>query len=122
MTFTIEEDIDDDVDYSPTPLQQEEDRMATTILLQQQQQAEQNKFPQQPDMTIVINAFPDDHFVTEKQSLLGDRVIGTLGFCGALALLASTGCCCCRGCHRVEIASTFNRYTLFGLCCPLLCQ
>jgi hypothetical protein len=109
MTFTIE-DTDDDVDYSPTPLR-EEDR----AMLQQQQE---QQFPPQPDMTIVLNAFPDDHFlVTEKQGLLGDRVIGTLGFCGALALLASTCCCCCRGCHRDEIASTFNRHTLFGMCC-----
>ena len=110
-TFTIE-DTDDDVDYSPTPLREED---KTILLLQQEQQ----QFLQQPDMTIVLNAFPDDHFVTEKQSLLGDRFIGTLGFCGALALLVPTCCCCCRGCHRDEIASTFNRHTLFGMCCPL---
>ncbi len=105
-TFCIE-DTDDDVDYSPTPLRDDEDLR----ILQQYS-------PPPPDMTIVLNAFPDDHFVAEKEGLLGDRFIGTLGFCGALALLASTCCCCCRGCHRAEIASTYNRHTLFGLCCP----
>ncbi len=104
MTFLIE-DTDDDVDYSPTPLRREEPEV-------------------KQDMTIVINAFPDDHFLAcgggaESSCLLGDRIAGTVGFCGALALLVSTCCCCCRGCHRVEIANTYNRHTLFGLCCPL---
>jgi hypothetical protein len=103
MTFTID-DTDDDVDYSPTPLR-DEDHIPP---------------PLSPplDMTIVINAFPDDHFLPESSCLLGDRVVGTLGFCGALALLSTTCCCFCRGCHGKEIASTFNRFTLFGLCCP----
>ena len=72
-----------------------------------------------PDMTIVINAFPDDHFVPEDSCLLGDRVMGTFGFCGALALLSSSCCCCCRGCHKAELTHTFNKYTVFGMCCPL---
>ena len=92
MTFTIEEE---DIDYTipvPSP---------------------------PPDMTIVINAFPDDHFVPEDSCLLGDRVMGTFGFCGALALLSSSCCCCCRGCHKAELTHTFNKYTVFGMCCPL---
>jgi hypothetical protein len=72
-----------------------------------------------PDMTIVINAFPDDHFVPEDSCLLGDRVMGTFGFCGALALLSSSCCCCCRGCHKAELTHTFNKHTVFGMCCPL---
>jgi hypothetical protein len=92
MSFSIE---DDDLDYSPTPLP-----------------------PTIDDPRIVINAFPDDHFVPESSSLLGDRVIGTLGFCGALALLSSTCCCFCRGCHRTELANTYNKFTVFGMCCP----
>lgn len=105
MAFVIE-DMDDDVDYSPTPLR-DEDRLAVPVT-------------SSPDMTIVINTFPDDnHPFPESSCLLGDRIVGTVGFCGALALLASTCCCCCRACHKKEIASTFNRYTLFGLCCPL---
>lgn len=100
MTFVIE-DTDDDVDYSPTPLR-DEDR----VLPAQLPPSDSN--------------LPDDNSsANEKEGLLGDRVIGTLGFCGALALLASSCCCCFRGCHKAEIASTYNRHTLFGLCCPL---
>ena len=99
MTFSIE-DTDDDLDYTPTPL----DAPDTESV---------------PDLTFVINAFPDDHFPPESSCLLGDRVAGTFGFCGALALLSSTCCCFCRGCHRTELVNTFNKFTLFGLCCPL---
>ncbi len=54
----------------------------------------------------------------ESDRLLGDRVVGTIGFCGAVALLSSTCCCFGRGCHKEEIIHTYNRHTLFGLCCP----
>ena len=103
MTFTIE-DTDEDVDYSPTPLQKDEERILPAL------------YP--PPDNIVINAFPDDHYIPESSCLLGDRVVGTLGFCGALALLSTTCCFCGRGFHKNEIASTYNRFTLFGLCCP----
>ena len=98
MTFCIE-DIDDELDYSPTPLPPTEEEESVV------------------DMKFVINAFPDDHFSPESSCLLGDRVAGTLGFCGALALLSSTCCCFCRGCHKTELANTFNKFTLCGLCC-----
>ena len=95
MSFSIE---DDDLDYSPTPLPCD---------------------PLDPPADLlIINAFPDDHFVPEDSCLLGDRVVGTFGFCGALALLSSTCCCFCRGFHRAELANTYNRFTLFGVCCP----
>ena len=95
MSFSIE---DDDLDYSPTPLPCDH--------------------PDPPVDMLIINAFPDDHFAPEESCLLGDRVMGTLGFCGALALLSSTCCCFCRGCHGVELANTYNRFTVFGMCCP----
>ena len=102
--FTIEEDMDDDIDYSPTPIEERSKEIPTSP---------------PPDMNIIINAFPDDHFLLHDTScLLGDRVVGTLGFCGALALLSTTCCCCCRGFHGKEIAKTYNKFTLFGLCCP----
>ena len=106
MVFTIEDDMDDDVDYSPNPLEDRSKEILPTS-------------PPPTDMSIVINAFPDDHFLNQDTScLLGDRVVGTLGFCGALALLSTTCCCCCRGFHGKEIAKTYNKFTLFGLCCP----
>jgi hypothetical protein len=55
---------------------------------------------------------------TESTHLLSDRVVGTVGFCGALALLSSTCCCFCKGCHKTELTHTYNKFTLFGLCCP----
>jgi hypothetical protein len=45
-----------------------------------------------------------------------DRAVGTLGFCGAL--LAVCACwVCCGQCAR-EVRESYNRHTLFGLCCP----
>jgi len=117
MTFTIgdvEDDDDDndverdvDFEYSPTPLNINPSHPVTEP-------------PEQLDMSIVINAFPDDHFIQESSFLLGDRIVGTVGFCGALALLCSTCCCFCRGFHRQELTSTYNRSTLCGLCCPFV--
>ena len=108
MTFTIEEEDDDDLDYSPTPIRDDEPSKPSLPLLKEAK----------PPETLVINAFPNDHHIPDTSCLLGDRVVGTLGFCGALALLSTTGCCCCSGCHRAEIIKTYNTYTLFGLCCP----
>jgi hypothetical protein len=99
MVFTIEED--EEIDYTTTPLQS----------------AEEPSTPP-PNMKIVINTFQEDN-IPESTSLLGDRVVGTVGFCGAVALLSSTCCCFGRGCHTDEIAHTFNKHTLFGLCCPI---
>ena len=96
MVFTIEED--EEIDYTTTPLEPEESPP--------------------PNMKIVINTFQEDN-IPESTSLLGDRVVGTVGFCGAVALLSSTCCCFGRGCHTDEIAHTFNKHTLFGLCCPI---
>ena len=111
MSFSIE---DDDLDYSPTPLpcynhDRPVDYIPTPLPCDDHDR---------PVDMLIINAFPDDHFVPEDSCLLGDRVVGTFGFCGALALLSSTCCCFCRGFHRAELANTFNRFTLFGMCCP----
>ena len=92
MIFTIEED--EDIDYSATPIEPTE-----------------RPPPTAPEMIIPTTE-------TESSGLLGDRVVGTLGFCGALALLSTTCCCFGRGLHREEIAHTYNKHTLFGLCCP----
>jgi len=63
----------------------------------------------------------------ESQRLLPERVVGTtaeravgtIAFCGAMALLSCVCCCFERTCHREEIIHTYNRHTLFGQCCPL---
>ena len=77
---------DEDIDYSATPVE-----------------------PTAPEMIVPTTE-------TESSGLLGDRVVGTMGFCGAL--LSTTCCCFGRGLHREEIAHTYNKHTLFGLCCP----
>jgi hypothetical protein len=93
MVFTIEED--EEIDYTVTPLQAEAP----------------------VDMTIVMNLENESN---ESAGLLGHRVVGTLGFCGAMAMLSSSCCCFGRGCHGAEIAETFNKHTVFGLCCPFV--
>lgn len=101
MTFTIESDDEDDDILTPLGNNNSEPTPPTPI-----------------DMNIVLNAFPDDHFLPESSCLLGERIVGTAGFCGALALLSATCCCFCSGLHRQELANTHNRFTLCGLCCP----
>jgi hypothetical protein len=109
MVFTIEED--EEIDYTIYDNKKTENTNIPDFSSAPPSPA--------PDMSIFPQAFPDDHFVPEEKSrLLGDRVIGTFGFCGALALLFSTCCCCCRGCHKAELTHTYNKHTIFGMCCP----
>ena len=79
-----------------------------TFTIEEDEDIDYTMTPLQPE--VVIN--------TESTHLLSDRVVGTIGFCGALALLSSTCCCFCKGCHKTELTSTYNKFTLFGLCCP----
>jgi hypothetical protein len=105
--FTIESESD------------EEDREDPNIPIIILSNDDNNNTPHEMNI-IVINAFPDDHFLREESAcLLSDRVVGTMGFCGALALLSATCCCFCSGLHRQELANTHNRFTLFGLCCSV---
>jgi hypothetical protein len=103
MIFTIEED--EDIDYTATPITAHPTEVAITTT--------RNEPPGLPSPTA-----PEVATENESSGLLGDRVVGTLGFCGALALLSTTCCCFGRGLHRDEIAHTYDRHTLFGLCCP----
>ena len=43
-----------------------------------------------------------------------DRVVGTIGFCGAML-----ACCACLLCCRNEVRETYRTHTLFGRWCPL---
>jgi hypothetical protein len=111
MTFTIESD-DDDGDIL-SPLDKEEPTPPIIIIIGDPSPLSPPLLPQQIDMNIVLNAFPDDHYLPESSCLLGERiVVGTVGFCGALALLSATCCCFCNGLHRQELANTHNKFTL----------
>ena len=116
MTFTIESDDDDDDGDILSPLDKEEPTPPIIIIIGDPSPLPPLSpplLPQQIDMNIVLNAFPDDHYLPESSCLLGERiVVGTVGFCGALALLSATCCCFCNGLHRQELANTHNKFTL----------